>query len=130
MIDELSRLRASRILADAMGEAELRELGLAPPNARLTVTGESGQLAQVDLGSVRGSDGVVARSVGSETVYLLATTVAEYLPVNLEALRSRFVTQPGDVPPPTGEAPTGDSAAAPEAETELPLEPPPEVPEP
>jgi hypothetical protein len=125
MIDELSRLRASRILADAMGEAELRELGLAPPNARLTVTGESGQLAQVDLGVVRGSEGVVARSHGSETVYLLAPTVADYLPVDLEALRNRFVAKPGAV-----EAPTDESAEAPGAELQVPLEPPPEMNEP
>ena len=64
---------------------------------RFTVTGKSGQLAQVDLGVVRGSDGVIARAAGSDTVYLLAPTVADYLPVSLEALRSRFVEKPGDV---------------------------------
>jgi hypothetical protein len=113
MVDELSRLRASRILADAMGESELRELGLAPPNARLTVTGAGGQLAQVELGIVRGAEGVVARSSGSETVYLLAPTVADYLPVSLEALRSRFVAKPGVVDAPA-EAP--ETEPAPEAE--------------
>ena len=95
MIDELSRLRAKQILADAMGEAELRQLGLAPPSARFTVSGKSGQLAQVDLGMVRGSDGVVARATGGPTVYLLAPTLADYLPVSLEALRSRFLAKAG-----------------------------------
>jgi hypothetical protein len=111
MIDELSRLRANRILADAMGEAELRELGLEPPSARFSVSGASGPLAQVDLGIVRGSEGVVARAVGSETVYLLAPTVAEYLPVSLEALRGRFLANAGAVEEP---APMLDDASAPE----------------
>jgi hypothetical protein len=94
MIDELSRLRATKILADAMGETELRELGLAPPSARFTVSGKSGSLAQVDLGIVKGSDGVIARSTGGSAVYLLAPTAADVLPVSLEALRSRFLAKP------------------------------------
>ena len=107
MIDELSRLRANRILADAMGEAELRQLGLAPPNARFTVSSKSGQLAQVDIGVVRGSDGVVARAPAGPTVYLLAPTLADYLPVNLEALRSRFLAKSG-----AAEAPAASDEAA------------------
>ena len=121
MIDELSRLRGAKILADSMGEAELHGVGLAPPNVRFTVTGKSGQLAQVDLGVVRGSDGVIARAAGSETVYLLAPTVADYLPVSLDALRNRFVKKPGDVKAsaqpdaePAG-APDASAAGAPEA---------------
>jgi hypothetical protein len=94
LIDELSRLRATRILADAMGESELRELGLAPPAARFTVSGKQGSLAQVDLGIVRGSDGVVAQSSGGASVYLLAPSVADVMPVSLEALRSRFLAKP------------------------------------
>jgi len=106
MIDELSRLRAQRILADAMGEAELGQLGLAPPRARFTVSGKSGQLAQVDLGVVRGSDGAVARATGGPTVYLLAPTIADYLPVSLEALRSRFIAKAAkaEAPAASGEA--------------------------
>ena len=94
LIDELSRLRATKILADAMGETELRELGLAPPRASFTVSAEAGPLTQVDLGIVRGSDGVVARATGGPMVYLLAPSVADVLPVSLEALRSRFVAKP------------------------------------
>jgi hypothetical protein len=104
-IDELSRLRATRILADAMGEAELRQLGLAPPGARYTVSGKAGSLAQVDLGIVRGSDGVIAQAAGADAVYLLAPTLADALPVSLEALRSRFLekVEPEAEPQPESE---------------------------
>jgi hypothetical protein len=94
MIDELSRLRASRILADSMSEAELREKGLAPPAVRFRVLGGEGPLADVEIGALQGSDGVAARTAGVATVYLLAPTVADYLPVDLAALRGRFLEQP------------------------------------
>jgi hypothetical protein len=94
LIDELSRLRAQKILADAMGETERRELGLAPPRARFSVSAKAGVLAQVDLGIVRGSDGVIARASGGEAVYLLAPSIGEVLPVSLEALRTRFIAKP------------------------------------
>ena len=120
MIDELSRLRAKQILADSMGEAELRQLGLAPPSARFTVSGKSGQLAQVDLGVVRGSEGVVARATGGPTVYLLAPTLADYLPVSLEALRSRFIAKAGEAEAPaeSGEAAEAGPDAAPGSRSE------------
>ncbi|MFI5216426.1 MAG: DUF4340 domain-containing protein [Candidatus Limnocylindria bacterium] len=100
LIDELSRLRASRILADAMGESELQQVGLAPPNARFTVSGKTGSLAELDLGIVRGSDGVIARSGSGGAVYLLAPSTADVLPVSLEALRSRFLANPEPKPEP------------------------------
>ena len=112
MIDELSRLRAKQILADAMGETELRELGLAPPSARFTVSGKSGSLAGVDLGYLRGTDGVIARPSGGGAVYLLAPTAADVLPVSLEALRSRFLARPE----PAESAEPADEPAAPEPE--------------
>jgi len=99
MIDDLSRLRATKLLADAMGEPERRELGLAPPSARFTVSGKSGSLAQVDLGIVKGSDGVIAQVTGGEAVYLLSPTVAGVLPVSLEALRTRFLVKPESAEP-------------------------------
>jgi hypothetical protein len=94
MIDELSRLRAQKILADSMGEAELRELQLAPPSARFTVAGKEGQLAQVDLGVSKGSDGWVARAASGEAVYLLASHLGDVLPPSLEALRAGFLVKP------------------------------------
>ena len=39
VVSELSRLQASDILAESMGEKELEKLGLSPPNAILTVFG-------------------------------------------------------------------------------------------
>jgi hypothetical protein len=110
LIDELSRLRAQKILADAMGEPELRELGLAPPNVRLTVSGEKGELARVEIGVAKGSEGVVARSGGGPTVYLLAGSAADFLPLSVEALRSRFRV----------EAPAAEAAEAPAAAPDAP----------
>jgi hypothetical protein len=116
MIDELSRLRANKILADSMGEAELRELGLAPPNVRFTVSGEEGQLAQVDLGVSKGSDGLVARSSGGAAVYLLASHMGDVLPVSLEALRNNFIAKPASEAPSEvhpGSAPSAETPAEP-----------------
>ena len=98
MIEDLSRLRAKRILADSMGEAELREQGLAPPNVRFTVSGKSGALAEVDLGAVQASEGVVARSSGGAAVYLLDPNLADVLPVSLEALRGNFLVKAEPAP--------------------------------
>jgi len=120
LVDELSRLRALRILADEMGEAELHQIGLSPPNARFTVTGKGGQLAQVDVGLVR-PEGVVARAAGAPTVYLLAPTVADYLPESAEALRTRFITKPGDVK--DADAQAGADASEPAPGLEAPSEP-------
>jgi len=39
VVSELSRLQASDILAESMGEKELEKLGLSPPNAIVTVLG-------------------------------------------------------------------------------------------
>jgi hypothetical protein len=39
VVSELSRLQASDILAESMGEKELEKLGLSPPNAIITVLG-------------------------------------------------------------------------------------------
>jgi hypothetical protein len=110
LVDELSRLRASRILADSMSESELREHGLAPPGARLRVLGEDGALAEVEIGKRMGSDGVVARAGGASTVYLLGPTVADYLPVDLDALRNRFLVKPE--PAAEGAADASDAEAA------------------
>jgi hypothetical protein len=112
MIDDLSRLRAKQILADEMGEAERRELGLAPPRARFTVSGKEGPLAQVDLGIVKGSDGVIAQPSGGGAVYLLAPSVADGLPVSLEALRSRFLAKP-EAEEAAEEEPEGEAAPGP-----------------
>ena len=109
MIDDLSRLRAKRILADSMSEAELREHGLTPPNARFVVSGKSGSLADVELGAVQASEGVVARSSGGAAVYLLDPNLADVLPVSLEALRANFLVKAE--PAPGAENPEGAAGA-------------------
>jgi hypothetical protein len=122
IVAELSRLRAQDIVADEMGEAELRALGLAPPNAIVTVFGKSDAgegaadaaaekpaapiLAEVQIGHVEGSEWIAARAAGDPTVYRLPYAVAEQLPVSLDAFRNRFravegeATAPAEMPPP------------------------------
>jgi hypothetical protein len=95
MVDALSHLTADDILAESLGEAERRGLGLEPANARLRVLGEAGEggeataLADVRLGAVR--DGIVAQAGDNPQVFRLAPERAEELPVSLEALRNRFL---------------------------------------
>ncbi|HEY5656471.1 MAG TPA: DUF4340 domain-containing protein [Myxococcota bacterium] len=104
LVAELSRLRAADIAADAVGEDELRGLGLSPPNAILSVFGaapeegaEAGEpgaapeLAEVHIGGFYGPGGILARAAGDPIVYRLDGELAEHIPVNLEAFRSRFV---------------------------------------
>jgi hypothetical protein len=120
LVDELARLRARDILADSMGPEELRGLALEPPNARFVVRGadEGSALAEVRLGVVRPGGGLVAQAAGNPMVFELDPVLAEYLPVGLDAFRSRFTAKP--------EAAEGeeDADAAPEAEAAGEEEPP------
>ncbi len=127
VVAELSRLRAQDIAADEMGEAELRALGLAPPNAIVTVFGKSGEgeatpagegsaekpgaptLAEVQLGHVEGSEWIAARAAGDPTVYRLPYSLAEQLPVSLDAFRNRFRAAEGEAVPAPGETVGPDS---------------------
>jgi hypothetical protein len=128
-VAELSHLRADDIVADSLGESELRRLGLAPPNAIVTVLGaapeEEGKpapvLAEVQIGHVEGSEWIAARAAGDSTVYRLPYSLAEQLPVSLDAFRNRFeapegeeqkpaeappsVPGPDDIPQPSEESP-------------------------
>jgi hypothetical protein len=114
LVDELARLRARDILADAMGPDELRALALDPPNARFVVRGAdaSSTLAEVHIGVVREGGGIVAQAAGNATVFELDPVVAQYLPVGLEAFRSRFVAKPAEAAPAeaTGAADAGADA--------------------
>ena len=124
-IAELSRLRAQGIAADEMGEAELRAVGLAPPNVIVTVfgaapeggEGEAGEekpprkvLAEVQIGNVEGSEWIVARAAGDPTVYRLAYSLAEQIPVSLEAFRNRFRAAEGQAAEAKPEAAAPDAA--------------------
>lgn len=105
LVSELSKLEASDILAESMGEKELGQLGLSPPNTIISVYGEAPtaepaegeepapatSLAEIHLGSLDPMQGIAARAVGDATVYRLDLAHAEHIPVNLDAFRSRFL---------------------------------------
>jgi hypothetical protein len=113
LVDELARLRARDILADAMGPDELRGLGLDPPNARFVVRGADAEaaLAEVEIGVVRAEGGIVAQSGGSEIVFELDPALSQFVPTSLDAFRTRFAAS----------APTdADSASDDDAAFELP----------
>jgi hypothetical protein len=98
LVNELSRLRADGILADAMGPAELGSIGLEPANAIFSVfgagEGDSEELlAEIHLGELR-NEGIPARIPARETIFLLDADLAEHLPLNLDAVRNRFIAQP------------------------------------
>lgn len=113
LVSELSRLRAADILADAVGDDELRGLGLAPPNTIVSVFGAASEagagedepaaapkLAEIHIGDFQGPDGIIARAVGDPAVYRIDHTLAEYVPVSLDAFRNRFVSeQDAEAPP-------------------------------
>jgi hypothetical protein len=116
----LSHLRASDIAADELGEAELRALGLSPPNAIVTVFGAAPEgakpkegeeqparpiLAEVQLGNVEGSEWIAARAAGDPTVYRLDYALAEQLPVSLDAFRNRFRAAEAEAAPEQEPAP-------------------------
>ncbi|MGH0038040.1 MAG: DUF4340 domain-containing protein [Myxococcota bacterium] len=97
LVSELSTLKADSIAAESAGDEELRGLGLAPPSTRLRVYGEPGEeggeetlLADVSLGAVDASQGIMARSGSSGPIYRIDLELAEHLPVSLEAFRNRF----------------------------------------
>ena len=98
LVEELSRLEANDILAERVGPEELRELGLDPANVTLLVYGqEEGQqevrLAEVRLGVLRGSQGIVAQTGENPTLFQLEPELAEHIPVSFEALRNRFLVE-------------------------------------
>jgi hypothetical protein len=136
VVSELSRLEASDIVAESMGEAELEKLGLSPPNTIITVLGATPQeqdkaknakapevdashaegavalppgaprLAEIHLGKVT-PKGVAVRAVGDPIVYRLDLETAERLPVSLDAFQSRFREQPAAAAPPPAEPAPG-----------------------
>jgi len=112
LVDELARLRARDILADAMGPEELRGLALEPANASLVVRGAdaAAPLAEVRIGIVRDGGGIVAQAAGNATVFELDPAVSQVVPVSLEALRARFVAKPEETQS-AAEAGEGEDAA-------------------
>jgi hypothetical protein len=99
LIGALANLRARDIAAESMGPEELEGVGLAPAHAIFSVVGEApadaeaGEaplLAEIHLGILRGSDGIIAQRAGDDTVFVLDYGLAEHLPVSYEAFENRF----------------------------------------
>lgn len=118
-VAELARLEADDIVAESMGPEELDALGLAPPEAVITVLGarpESGEgaqpdaplpvLAEVHFGRVT-PKGVVARVAGAPEIWRLRLETVAQLPVSLKSFRDRFRAEP-----PTEDAPADEPGDA------------------
>ena len=95
MVSELSRLKAIDIVADAMGEAELRAMGLSPPAVTLRVFAkEEGEkaapLAEVQLGNADPDRGIAAQRSGDPVIYRIDYALAERVPISAEAFANRF----------------------------------------
>jgi hypothetical protein len=125
IVTELSALRAEEVAADALGEAELAALGLAPPRATLSVRGKANEghadgavLADVRLGLPQPDGRIPAQRGGEPIVYWLVPSVAEALPTSRAAWEQSFVAQQEPAP---AEAPAEGAPAAPPAPTEAPV---------
>jgi hypothetical protein len=95
LITELSELDAIDIAADAMGDDELRGMGLSPPAVTLRAFADAeGEeallLAEIYLGSSDPERGIAAQRAGEDVVYWLDFDLAEHLPVSREAFVNRF----------------------------------------
>jgi hypothetical protein len=116
MVSELSSLQAVDIVSEQGSPEELESLGLSPPRTILSVFGESEseseegdegdegeeaslpRLAEIHLGRVEGSEWIAARSAGDPAIYRLGYELAEHVPVSLEALRNRFLSDEDEAP--------------------------------
>jgi hypothetical protein len=133
IVTELSALRAEEVAADAMGDAELAGLGLAPPRAALLVRGKANEghadgpvLADVRLGAPQPDGRIPAQRAGEPTVYWLVPAVAEALPTSAAAWRESFAAkeEPKPEEPPSAEAPAEDALPeAPATESPVPEAP-------
>jgi len=95
MITVLSSLTAVDIVADAMGEDELRGMGLSPPAVTVRVfSEEEGEkdalLAEVRLGVADPERGIAAQRPDDEVIYRIGYELAERLPISREAFVNRF----------------------------------------
>jgi hypothetical protein len=96
LVDALSDLRAHDIIAEEFGPTELQAMGFDPARAVLQVYGDGDSaepLAEIQLGVAFG-DGITARVADRETIFLIATALADAFPADLDDYRVRFVAQP------------------------------------
>ena len=98
LVRELSNLRATAILAEEMGQAELGGLGLLPPRARLRVEGGTDRegpvetLADLRFGRLDPVRGLPVQRGDMETVFLIEPERADALPYSAEHYRFAFET--------------------------------------
>ncbi len=121
LVSELSRLRGEDILVEEPDQAALAEWDLAPPRTQISVYGEGDALlARVELGRAREDGALAARAGDGGRIYALAAEIGEYVPVDLDAFRSRFQAEEGSAAP--VEEPEEGATGTPGAETTPPEE--------
>lgn len=98
LVRDLSNLAATRVLADEMGVAELAELGLVPPRARLRVEGGLDPdgpvetLADLRFGRFDRTRGLVVRRADMDAIFVIEPEFAEGLPYSADHYRFAFET--------------------------------------
>jgi hypothetical protein len=129
LVAELSGLRAEEVAVDAMGDSERAALGLAPPRATLVVRGKPNEghaggapLAELLLGLPQADGRIPAQRAGEPTIYWLAASAREVLPVSLGEWRESFVVK--EAPPAESPAPTAEGDAPAESPPTEPATPP------
>jgi Domain of unknown function (DUF4340) len=104
LAEQLASLRAEAIVADEMGEAELASLGLAPPAVRIRLFAAGADAADgnasdadapaqpisLEFGRVDSERGLFVRRAGEATIYVLAASLAETLPLDAASFEVRF----------------------------------------
>jgi hypothetical protein len=111
LVAELASLTGREIAAEALGEAELGALGLAPPRARIEVFGAgegeaAPRLADVRLGVLRPGSGLAAQRADRAIVYWLDESRAAALPQSVAQFQASFAAKPEPQPKPAEPADT------------------------
>ena len=111
LLSELSDLDAVDVAAEKLGGKELARLGLDPPRVRVRVFAKEGEepLADLLLGELQAGRGIPARRPDRPTVFWAPESLAEAVPVSLEAYRNRFASK--ETP---AASPAGSEKSAPE----------------
>ncbi len=107
LIAELARLEAVSVVSENADAALLERLGLDPPRVSLRAYGAAGEgdaplLAEVVLGELDPLSGIAARASGQETIFRIDGTLAESIPIDIEAFESQFIAEPADDEAPSG----------------------------
>jgi hypothetical protein len=100
----LASLRASDLVADEMGGAELASVGLAPPAVRIRLVSGAGDTAEsvaleIELGRLDPERGLFARRSPDPAVFALPAELAESLPLSLGGFEARLSKQGPELVP-------------------------------